>query len=187
MIGSEREREKRQNDASKAERRRFLYRAWRLYLPSAPRQNFQTRVRHQPKKPTGFWGRGAPRKKRKIGGIARFARIQSSASSLRECQLRRKSYESKRTVSAAEGRPWSRGEGGGRAPYRFMGRVPLHLRVFLHFSYSAHRAEHADSKLIQYTRQYVTRDGTRVDGAVAGKGRKSRTWRDHAGSPFRRP
>ena len=153
VIGSEREREKRRNDASKAERRRFLYRARRLYLPSAPRQNFQTRVRHQPKKPTGFWGRGAPRKKRKIGGIARFARIQSSASSLRECQLRRRSWESKRTVSAAGGRPWSRGEGGGRAPYRVLGRVPLHLRVFLRLSYPAHRAEHAESELGRYTRR----------------------------------
>ena len=98
----------------------LLYSAKRLYFPPERRPNFQPEVRHHSEKLTGFWGRGGPRKRWNIGGIARIARLQSSASSLLECQPERGETGSELTITVLARRPSSHAGrvSGGRCPSR---------------------------------------------------------------------
>lgn len=106
--------------------------------------------------------------------------------SLHECQPDRKRNELKHTLSECGSRPWSRGDGGAGARRCLLRGVPLRVHAVLRCYIEEHQTETSTKPLRWYTRSCVTRDEGGGPQVVAREGRKSRTLRDHAGSPFGR-
>ena len=144
-------------------------------------------VRHHPEKSTGSLGRGPPRKSGRLGGVSALGARTIFRLSLRECQPDPEQNRLKRTPSASGSRPWSRGREGRGVGRSFLRVVLEHVQAVLHCFQQQRRA----ASIAKAFRDVpvVTRDVTRPAsrGVVAGKSGKSRTWCDHAGSPFGRP
>ena len=188
--GRERKWERREeewNGEPKAESRRLLYRPRRLFLPRGPGSNFQTRSAITPRSRRTSWAAGRPGKSGRLGGISALRARTIFRLSLRECQPDRERNKLKRTPSAIGSRPWSRGREGRGVGRSFLRVVLLHVQVVLHRFQRQRRAEYIARAFRDVPG--VTRDVTRPAsrGMVAGKSGKSRTWCDHAGSPFGRP
>ena len=155
--------------------------------PERPPSKLPDQVRHHSEKASDFLGRGAPSKKWKNGGISALGARTIFRLSLRQCQPDRGQIKLKRTPSASGSRPWSRGREGRGAGRSFLPGVLEHAQVVLHCFQQQRRA----ASIVKAFRDVpvVTRDVTRPAsrGVVAEKRQKSRTWCDHAGSPFGRP
>ena len=188
--GRERKWERREeewNGEPKAESRRLLYRPRRLFLPRGPGSNFQTKSAISPRSRRTSWAAGRPGKSGRLGGISALRARTIFRLSLRECQPDRERNGLKRTPSASGSRPWSRGREGRGAGRSFLRVVLEHAQGILHcFQHQRRPASIAKALRDVPT---VTRDVTRPAsrGVVAEKRQKSRTWCDHAGSPFGRP
>ena len=180
-------REEEWNDEPEAESRRLLYRARRLCLPSGRRSNFQTRSAITPRSRRTPWAAGRPEKSGRLGGISALRARTIFRLSLRECQPKHEQNRLKRTPSASGSRPWSRGREGRGVGRSFLRVVPEHAQLVLHRFQQQRRAENIARAFRDVP--VVTRDVTRPAsrGVVAEKRQKSRTWCDHAGSPFGRP
>ena len=157
------------------------------YPPERAPPKLPALVRHHSEKSTDFLGRGAPRKSGRLGGVSALGARTIFRLSLRECQPDRERNKMKRTPSAIGSRPWSRGREGRGVGRSFLRVVLEHAQFVLHCFQQQRRPENI-------ARAYrdvpvVTRDVTRPAsrGVVAEKRQKSRTWCDHAGSPFGRP
>ena len=165
----------------------LLYPARRLFLPRGPRPSFQTKSAITPRSRRTPWAAGRPEKSGRLGGISALRARTIFRLSLRECQPDRGQIKLKRTPSASGSRPWSRGREGRGVERSFLRVVLVHVQVVLHCFQQQHRAASIARALGDVPG--VTRDvtGSASRGVVAGKSRKSRTWCDHAGSPFGRP
>ena len=144
-------------------------------------------VRHHPEKSTGSLGRGPPRKSGRLGGVSALGARTIFRPSLRECQPDCGQINLKRTPSASESRPWSRGREGRGVGRSFLRVVLEHAQVVLHCFQQQRRTENIAKAFRDVP--VVTRDVTRPAsrGVVAEKRQKSRTLRDQPGSPFGRP
>ena len=135
----------------------------------------------------GLLGPRRARESGRWGGVSALGARTIFRLSLRECQPDRGQNRLKRTPSASGSRPWSRGREGRGVGRSFLRVVLVHVQVVLHCFQQQRRAERiarAFKDVPEVTRD-VTRPASR--GVVAGKSGKSRTWCDHAGSPFGRP
>ena len=168
------------------ESRYLLYRARRLFLPRGARPSFQTKPAITPRSRRTSWAAGRPGKTGRLGGVSALGARTIFRLSLRKCQPDRERNKMKRTPSAIGSRPWSRGREGRGVGRSFLRVVLEHAQVVLYCFQQQRRA----ASIVKAFRDVpvVTRDvtGPASRGVVAEKRQKSRTWCDHAGSPFGR-
>ena len=171
----------------KAQATYLLYSPRRLYFPSEGRPNFQPWSAITPRSRRTSWAAGRPGKTGRLGGVSALGARTIFRLSLRECQPDRERNELIRTPSASRSRSWSRGREGRWVGRSFLRVVPEHVQVVLHCFQQQRRAEHIARafRAVPVVIHDVTRPAS--CGVGAGNSGKSRTWSDHAGSPFGRP